>query len=195
MFSSDEFSFKEICSWNQFLEALNGLDKEQKWIFRGQSKDWLLKTTLERALEDYGICLNRAEDIEADMIRDFRRRYRGNDRDLVLGDTLYCLSVMQHYGAPTRLLDWDYSPYIAAFFALESKVKKGSSNCDLPVVWCINTNWCISEIKKIFCDCFIKFRNQDEYRNDFTFRLFYVDSNVSFAFPENPTLLNDRLII
>lgn len=29
------------------------------------------------------------------------------------------LTIMQHYSSPTRLIDWTFSPYIAAFFAIE----------------------------------------------------------------------------
>ncbi|NEJ08543.1 FRG domain-containing protein [Rhizobium leguminosarum] len=43
------------------------------------------------------------------------------------------LFLMQHYRAPTRLLDWTASPLVALFFALMAEDKKEHS-----VIWCLD---------------------------------------------------------
>lgn len=49
-------------------------------------------------------------------------------------DMLEVAALAQHYGIPTRLLDWTYDPFIAAFFASKPSEKKASDLC----IWGLN---------------------------------------------------------
>lgn len=112
---------KEISSIQDFATKINELQKE--WIFRGQKLDDGYKTRgLKTSLERYlgRDLVSKTRDIEAFILREFQRRAGQYLSSLPLpDDTLEWLSIMRHYGAPTRLLDWTYSPYVAAFNAIE----------------------------------------------------------------------------
>ena len=96
----DNFASKQISNFRSFQDFVSKRS-DQEWMYRGQSDDWPLKTTLERCLNAWEIALEAATEIESQTIRDFRRRYQGANEELINSDTLYCLAAMQHHGAPT----------------------------------------------------------------------------------------------
>jgi len=53
-------------------------------------------------------------------MREFRRRAHQYVTDVPRDDDLEWLALMQHHGAPTRLVDWTRSPHVAAFFGAQS---------------------------------------------------------------------------
>jgi FRG domain len=137
-----QFAGKTITSWTEFTSEVSDL---KNWIFRGQSEDKPLATTLERRLLSWGIDLKRGPAIERALLREFRRRLRGEEYTRVKDDALYCLALMQHHGAPTRLLDCTYSPFVAAQMA----IKEGKKQKD-HAIWCFNPSWMDKHFKTLF---------------------------------------------
>ena len=91
------------------------------WGFRGHSDaSWKLVTTFERAAGIYEHPAASRLQTEDKMLKHFKRRAH-----LYLSDPpaweneLEWLALIQHYGGPTRLLDFSRSFYVAAFFATE----------------------------------------------------------------------------
>jgi hypothetical protein len=119
--------------------------KKFKFIFRGQSIHGDLKTSIERAFREFEIDSKDRPDREKQLIRSFQRKtpYHLNGIGVpAIDNTLEWLSLMQHYGAPTRLLDWTYSFYRALYNAVSKDTRKdklwGKYDCEL---WVMNTSW------------------------------------------------------
>ncbi len=99
--------------WNEFLAFLDK-HMQSRWVFRGQSSTWDLKPSAGRG-DSYDPLF------EERVFRAFKKDARlytsvhvpdTNDWDwLALG---------QHFGLPTRLLDWSMNPLVACYFALMS---------------------------------------------------------------------------
>ncbi|MBI4693261.1 MAG: FRG domain-containing protein [Gammaproteobacteria bacterium] len=104
--------------WADFVSHTDAL---AGWAFRGEtSAQWPLMSSLTRRLRTYCGEVELWPLREERALRVFRRKAHIYLHDsAVLDDSLRCLGLMQHHGAPTRLLDFTKSPYIAAFFALE----------------------------------------------------------------------------
>lgn len=61
-------------------------------------------------------------------------------------DAAAWLGLIQHYGGPTRLLDFTKSPYVALFFAYESAGNHERA------VWAIDHAWCMAECSRIMAE-------------------------------------------
>ena len=103
---------------------------------------------------------------------------------------------MRHHGAPTRLLDFTWSPYVGAFFALEKSEMPALRVKEIPILWCINIDWIEREVKNIVDHELLRARWTDDTRNDTSFKPMYMgDHRKKFVHLENPIRLNVRLVI
>jgi hypothetical protein len=123
-------------------KELPAVSDPEWWLFRGEPRAYpKLQTSLERALVDRGTLLTEAADVERKLLKEFKRRAHHYMHPLPgEGDLMGWLALMQHYGAPTRLLDWTYSFYIATFFALSEATSNPPDKRSPCVVWALYRN-------------------------------------------------------
>lgn len=111
------------------------------FYFRGQANtDWDLSSSLERMIKSLYRHEN-AFDIprryELEMLEEFKRKYPLYEKHRIPAeeDNIEWLSIMQHYGACTRLVDATESIFVALFMATQN-----SLSCSDAAIWAINKN-------------------------------------------------------
>ena len=182
-------------TWEDFLKKAKNYEKKEKEkykkdggvFYRGQNdKKQKLESSFDRAV----IASSPLKDgykrwqYEAAILREFMRRAHQYITHVPKEENLLeWLSLMRHYGAPTRLVDFTYSHYIAAYFAFSS-LKKTSR-----AVWAINLGW-LREVttERIGED------DLHEYEN-FMKHFLNPDSPASFVAALNAERMNERLTI
>jgi len=114
-----------------FVSFISNECGERGWIFRGQSvASWGLVPGLYRERSQNVVEQKNRSQLEQRLLSQFKREARPYLNIEPVNDWEW-LALAQHYGLPTRFLDWTQSPLVALYFALEGEEYFNSS------VWCI----------------------------------------------------------
>lgn len=144
MMDKDIFQVIEIDSWNALEKEMRNL--HPSYIFRGQNNsEWNLQTTIERT------SVTNKKRAERFMISEFKKNIYNHNISRVPNNNLEILFHLQHFGAPTRLIDFTESPYVASFFALNESHKGYSS------IYAVHTFDLFGRISTFADDYFHKF--------------------------------------
>jgi hypothetical protein len=119
-----------ISSVAELLQRLREVHKRSKTVwFRGHADvSWNLEPSLSRLGK-----LN----IEVQLIKQFKQNaHQFLERSSPLSEYDW-IFLMQHYGVPTRLLDWTENPLIGLYFAVEEDPKKKGKRQPPAALWCL----------------------------------------------------------
>ena len=150
-----------IHSWDELQSAIfqgvwdeSILRYRDNSVYRGMAdKDWGLMPSLNR------VCAHDLT-LERQMLRSFKK-YGYADLKTV-SSFWQLLAMAQQFGLPTRLLDWTYSPLVAAHFATEDQETYDRDG----IIWCAR----IDEINRQLPD-HLKEMLQAERGNIFTMEM------------------------
>lgn len=173
-------------SWSQFVDIVQSWRGFRNWCFRGQGDArWSLRSSLSRHIEVSKVCDSAWPLQETRIRRIFERKSHLFFDDIPEDDELEWLALMQHHGAPTRLLDFTWSPYVAAFFALERATNDAAVwAINLPLLWQTHEQFRIGGIKV---------GNADPRDAD-AFRKYYLPNQSVFVWQGDPFRMPQRVV-
>lgn len=165
-----------VDEWAEFDEMMSPGGSFQSWAFRGQRDDsWQLVSSLARHLGQFHVRSEEWPNQEARTLRIFKRKAHLHlDHVPADEDDFQWLALIQHYGGPTRLLDFTWSPYVAAFFALEVAM----GDC---AVFALDTS-------AIARSVFVPLRNADVFHDSF------LPGTEDHIYQGEPGVMNGRLV-
>jgi hypothetical protein len=122
-----------------------------RFLFRGQSSaDWGLVASFDRLT--YSLAAKNKKERYGEYISELREAIETHNyvelanylRFATVDGSLVAEMIAQHHGAPTRILDWSLSPYVAAFFAVV-KYTNDEEHSEV-AIWALDTRRLIDSI-------------------------------------------------
>ncbi|MCJ2368219.1 FRG domain-containing protein [Aeromonas dhakensis] len=183
--------YKEIpiSNWDVFKKYISDFDGQL--VFRGQREaTWGLRTSLERDFNGLAPTF-----FEMQVVEKFQQRAPHYIKSgLKPSGLMEWLALMQHHGAPTRLLDWTFSPYVSAYFALANSTGESA-------VWAVDYSWLKMESASIIAKSKTIKSDQaggiitDTWFNKLNFLELIHNDEEKLIVPMIPKTLNERQII
>lgn len=163
------------------------------FVFRGHATtEWKLETSLQRLLRnEYS---QKVSNFEKYALSEFKSKFSLYNSDAYEPvTTLEWLSMMQHYGTPTRLLDFTESPFIALYFCLENSNKEQKEDMSLYAVDYRAVNNATINYFKQFDKDFNYDYNDIENNKDSIFDSYMQRYNIPLLWITEPKRLNKRI--
>jgi len=127
---------RTIKNWGDFIDIADklldvGPPTKTHYLFRGQSDaSWNLTPSFHRDAKPSKLSAKQLLEIEKAALTEFRAQAHHFLSPNILNattDVLAWWTIMQHHGAPTRLLDWTTSAYVAAYNACTQNLDKAGA--------------------------------------------------------------------
>jgi hypothetical protein len=179
------YSTVTLQSWQEyklFVQQFSG-----NWAFRGQADSrWVLNNAIERTS-----FIRHHKGVEIEFISEFQRGARNYlTKDETPEHLIEWLALMQHHGAPTRLLDLSKSPFIGAYFAFEISWTREDHNV---AIWGVNTGFLKKKALELLSQEFrVALEESKNLIDEGLFEKVFIQNDRSLVFPVEPFRMNRR---